>query len=277
MSNRPDRPLDPSLDRPLGRRQLLRASAGAAALAGLAVTGVAPARATTGAGTGRTSTLPPVPGMLGDRRANEVWYQLDEVALYHPSPELLAAYKAVGLQVGGNIEGGVRGLWQEMSKSPDYPGNYRDFMAPIEEPLRVISDIQLGVFDSLYGPYDPRLVATFACFGEGVLYDPRRESVHSPVHTMDSLPTVPPPGYHTWYAYMRAMMLLNIDRPRWTAFASLMAYAWALQSVAKPTTQTPSSPLPRETVVRFAASWLPRGPRRLDADFQSYPYPQGIS
>src|SRR3954465_12987306 len=148
MSNRPDRPLDPSLDRPLGRRHLLRASAGAAALAGLAVTGVAPARAPPGLGPGRPSTLPPVPGMLGDRRANEVWYQLDEVALYHPSPELLAAYKAVGLQAGGNIEGGVRGLWEEMSKSPDYPGNYRDFMAPVEESLRVISDIQLGVFDS---------------------------------------------------------------------------------------------------------------------------------
>lgn len=129
--------------------------------------------------------------MLGDRRANEVWYQLDEVALYHASPELVAAYKAVGPQVGGDIEGGVRGLRQEMSKSPDYPGNYRNFMTPVEEPLR-------------------------------------------------------------------AMMLLNIDRPRWTALAPLMAYAWALQSVAKPTTQTPSPPLPRETVVRPVGPDAPR-------------------
>ncbi|MFJ3895055.1 hypothetical protein [Streptomyces sp. NPDC090083] len=272
----PDRPLDPPPDRSLGRRQLLRASLGATALAGLAMAGAAPARAAAGADVRRTQELPPVPGMLGDRRANEVWYQLDEVALYHASPELIAAYKAVGQQVGGNIEGGMRGLWQQMSKSPDYPGNYRDFLAPVKEPLQVISDIQLGVFDSLYRPCDPQLVGAFASFGQGVLYDPRRESVHSPVHTMDSLPTVPPPGYHTWFAYMRAMMLLDIDRRRWTAFAPLMAYAWALQSVAKPSTQTPSSPLPRETVVRFAASWLPRGPRRLDADFQSYPYPRGI-
>ncbi|WP_405988124.1 hypothetical protein [Streptomyces sp. NBC_00986] len=277
MSNRPDRPLDPSPDRTLGRRQLLRVSVGATALAGLAMTGIAPARATVGAGTERTPALPPVPGMLGDRRANEVWYQLDEVALYKASPELIAAYQAIGLHVGGNIEGGVRTVWQEMSKSPEYPGNYRAFMAPVEEPLRVISDIQLGVFDSLYRPYDPRLVAAFAYFGQGVLYDPRRESVRSPVHTMDSPPGGAPVAYHTWYAYMRAMMLLDIDRPRWTAFAPLNAYAWALQSVAKPSTQTPSPPLPRETVVRFAATWLPRGPRRLDADFQSFPYPRGIS
>ena len=36
--------------------------------------------------------LPPVPGMLGDRRANELWYQLDEISLYHPSQEVQDAY-----------------------------------------------------------------------------------------------------------------------------------------------------------------------------------------
>ncbi|MEU2560477.1 hypothetical protein ABZ626_14250 [Streptomyces longispororuber] len=276
MPNPLDRPLAPSLDRPLGRRDLLRASVGAAALAGLVTTGVVPARAATGAGTERPPDLPPVPGMLGDRRANEVWYQLDEVALYKASPELLAAYRAIGAHVGGSIESGFRTVWQEMSRSPAYPGNFQAFMAPIEGPLRVVSGVQLQVFDSLYRPYDPRLVAAFAYFGQGVLYDPRRENVRSPVHTMDSPPGGAPVGYHTWHAYMRAMMLLGIDRPRWAAFAPLNAYAWALQSVAKPSTQTPNPPLPRETVVRFAATWLPRGPRRLDADFQSFPYPQGI-
>ncbi|WP_157876506.1 hypothetical protein, partial [Streptomyces graminilatus] len=220
--------------------------------------------------------LPPVPGMLGDRRANEVWYRLDEVALYHASPELVAAYRAIGKHVGGGIEREFRAVWQEMSKSPGYPDNYAEFMAPIEEPLRVVSGIQLDVFDSLYRPCDLRLVTAFASFGQGVLYDPRRESVHSPVHTMDSLPGRPPVGYHTWHAYMRAMMLLGIDRHRWAAFAPLNAYAWALQSVARPTTQTPSPPLPQRTVVELAATWLPRGARRLDEDFQSFPYPAGV-
>ncbi|MEV0505735.1 hypothetical protein AB0I84_50460, partial [Streptomyces spectabilis] len=182
-------------DRPLGRRQLLRASVGAAALAGLVSTGIAPGRAATS--TDRTSDLPPVPGMLGDRRANEVWYQLDEVALYQASPALLAAYKAIGLHVGGSIESGFRTVWQEMSKSPRYPGNFQAFMAPIEGPLRVVSGIQLDVFDNLYRPYDPRLVGAFAYFGQGVLYDPRRENVRSPVHTMDSPPGRAPVGYHT--------------------------------------------------------------------------------
>ncbi|MFD5631198.1 MULTISPECIES: hypothetical protein [unclassified Streptomyces] len=258
----------------LDRRRVLRASIGAAALAGLGTAAVAPARASTGSG---AAGLPPVPGMQGDRRANEVWYQLDEVALYQASPELLAAYRAIGRHVGGSIESGFRTVWQEMSKSPEYPGNFASFMAPIEAPLRVVSGIQLDVFDSLYRPYDLRLPAAFADFGQGVLYDPRREVVRSPVHTMDSLPGRPPVGYHTWHAYMRAMMLLGIDRHRWAAFAPLNAYAWALQSVAKPTTQTPSPPLPRRTVIEFAASWLPRGVRRLDADFQSFPYPVGIS
>ncbi|MFD9904080.1 hypothetical protein [Streptomyces sp. NPDC059063] len=277
MSHSLGRPLAPSLEGSCGRRQVLRACVGAVAVAGLAAGSVVPARAATSTSAGRVSDLPPVPGMLGDRRANEVWYQLDEVALYRASPELLAAYRAIGVHVGGSIERGFRTVWQEMSKSPEYPGNFQAFMAPIEGPLRVVSGMQLGVFDSLYRAYDPRLVAAFAYFGQGVLYDPRRESVRSPVHTMDSPPGSAPVAYHTWHAYMRAMMLLGIDRPRWVAFAPLNAYAWALQSVAKPSTQTPSPPLPRETVLRFAASWLPRGPGRLDADFQSFPYPRGIS
>jgi hypothetical protein len=42
---------------------------------------------------GRTGGgLPPVPGMLGDRRTNELWYQLDEIALYNPSQKIRDAY-----------------------------------------------------------------------------------------------------------------------------------------------------------------------------------------
>jgi hypothetical protein len=35
--------------------------------------------------------LPPVPGMLGDRRANEMWYQFDQVALYQAFQEVLTS------------------------------------------------------------------------------------------------------------------------------------------------------------------------------------------
>jgi hypothetical protein len=263
----------------LDRRQVLRASASAAVLAGLAAVGAAPARAADHGrhGEHEDPELPDVPGMLGDRRANEVWYQLDEAALYKVSPELLDAYKAIGRHVGGSIEREFRTTWLTMSKSPGYPGNYASFMAPIKGPLTVVSRMQLGVFDQLYRHHDPRLVAAFAFFGQGVLYDPRRESVRSPVHTMNSLPGMPPVGYHTWHAYMRAMMLLGIDRHRWEAFAPLNGFAWALASVAKPNSQTVSPPLPRKVVLELATSWLPRRARRLDADFQSVPYPDGIS
>jgi hypothetical protein len=244
-----------------------------AALAGLAVTGIRPARAAAA----DDGELPPVPGMLGDRRANEVWYRLDEVALYRPSADLVAAYRAIAQHVGGNIESGFRGVWQDMSRTAGYPDNFAAFMEPIKEPLSVVSHIQLTVFDGLYRRCDPRLVSAFADFGQGVLYDPRRESVHSPVHTMDSRPGQPPLGYHTWHAYMRAMMLVGVDRHRWETFAPLNGFAWALQSLARPSMDEPSPPLPRETVLRQAARWLPRGMRQLDAEFQRFPYPQGIS
>ncbi|MFD8309098.1 hypothetical protein ACFV29_43335 [Streptomyces sp. NPDC059690] len=253
--------------RPVGRRELLRAGAGAALALGLTATVAGPAAA---AGRRGAEALPPVPGMLGDRRANEFWYQMDEVALYHPTQATLDAYKAV-IAYAGSLEKGIKDTWLAMSKLPEYPGNYRTWARPMEQPLRVISRMQLDVVDSLYFRRDPRLTLAWSAFGQGILYDPRRASVGAPVHTMDG-----PQGYHTWHAYLRAMMLLGIDRERWAEIAPLQGFAWALQSIARPASQTVNPPLPRKVVFEQASYWLRRSAMELDSDFQSVPFPKGI-
>jgi hypothetical protein len=210
--------------------------------------------------------------MLGDRRANEFWYQFDDTMFFSRSQEVDDAYTVIINYLGGDLERPFREKWLELSKLPDYPENFTAFVTPLRQPLTVLSRTQLGVFDAFYRRRDPRLIAAFSYFGQGVLFDPRRADIASEVHTMDY-----PEAYQLWHVYLRAMMFLHIDRRRWAEIAPLNGFSWAVFSVARPNQHVVSPPLPRETVLRLAASWLPRSAERLDIDFQSVPYPANIS
>ncbi|WP_371656173.1 MULTISPECIES: hypothetical protein [unclassified Streptomyces] len=254
----------------IGRRQTLRAALAATVVAGAGIGGIGGAHAAgrdTGGRGGHGGHLPPVPGMRGDRLANEFWYVLDDTTLFHRSQELDDAYTAIRTYAGG-LEAPVIAAWSTRYHQPGYPGTFRDWVAPIAEQLRLLSKVQLDVVDRFYRRRDPRLVTAFAGFGQGTLYDPRRPEPALSVHTMNG-----EAGYHAWHVYARAMALLGIDRRRWEEIGPLVGFAWALQSIAKPSTQSPNPPLPPRTVVEQAAYWLPRGIERQDADFQSYPYP----
>jgi hypothetical protein len=274
----------------LSRRQILQTSLGAAAVAGLGLGGVAqgmPAAATSPHEPLNDPVpaahpephpepgFPSVPGMLGDRRENEFWYQFDEAVGYNPTNELIAAYAAIETYLGGNLFSVLWRKWLDMVRAgAEYPANFTSFVTPVAEPLAVISQAQLTVFDAFYRRNDPRLVKLFADFGQGVLYDPRRAAAGAAVHTIDGNP---PSAYHVWHVCLRAMMLLGVDRSRWCEFSPLVGFSWVLQSVAKPNQQAVNPPLPRRTVRRLATSWLSRTPERLDIDFQSFPYPPGIT
>ncbi|MGW3966094.1 hypothetical protein ACWED2_40170 [Amycolatopsis sp. NPDC005003] len=248
------------------RRSALKISAGAAALAGAALALPGTAAATADGG------FPPVPGMRGDRRANEFWYRFDDVTLFHRVPEVTAAFAAIHDALGDNSVQLMVNTWLEMSKSEGYPANYTEFVRPIADPLRILSRVQLGVVDSYYHRDDPRLVTAFAAFGQGTLFDPRRVEVESEVHTMNG---EPPTGYHVWHVFLRSTMFLGIDRHRWARLDPLIAFAWALQSVARPSHREVNPPLPRETVAALARTWLPRTPEQLDEEFHSLWYPAG--
>ena len=215
--------------------------------------------------------FPPVPGMLGDRRANEMWYVLDERTYYHPAPEVVDAYGAVGALVGGeNPFFGMWDRWLELSAQPDYPRNFAAFVAPVKPALTLLSRLQLGTFDEFYPPNSRGFVDALAWFAQGVLFDPRRPPADA-VHTMGALPY-----YHSWHAYLRAMMFLDISRDRWARIDPVVGFAWAVQSVAKPALDHVNPALPTHTVLRLAASWLPRSPERLDHDFRSSPEPSQL-
>jgi hypothetical protein len=245
-----------------GRREVLRASAALTAGAALTVGGAGAAAAAPS-----DPELPEIPGMLGDRRANEVWYLLDQATLYHPSQEFKDAYYALVSLYGGGWDNTLLNTWRKMVTTAGYRRDFTDFVTPARGPLEVMSRVQLAVFDAVYRPGDPRLVRAFAQFGQGVLYDPRTQALHI-------MTGKPPGGYPVWHVVMRAMMFLGVDSRRWEHFAPLNAFACAVQLTAEPDLEHVNEPLPPRTVRRLAAHWLPRDVTQLDRDFQSFPYPQ---
>ncbi|MFI2415429.1 hypothetical protein [Streptomyces sp. NPDC018947] len=245
-----------------GRRRALRGGLALAGAAGLALS--APGTLARAAASRRDGHgLPPVPGMLGDRLANEFWFQFDEATYFRQTPQLADAYATIAAHVGGNPLTGVRDAWVRTGTASGYPETYATFLRPVREPLRVISRTQVRVFRTYYGHRRDRILAAMSDFAQGVLFDPRRAPVQSEVHTMDG---DPPLAYHTWHAYQLASVLFDIDRRFWTAMIPVNGFSWALQLIAAPSTRTVNPALPRETVARVAASWLPRGVRRVDAD-----------
>jgi hypothetical protein len=264
----------------LDRRSVLRTTAAAAVLGGLGAA-LAPPSAASAAAAGPAQRhadppIPDVPGMAGDPRANEFWYQYDARFLYDPGPEVAAAFQQI-MEVLGPVEGGFYGAWATSRAEGTYPEGYVSVIAPAREPMAVISRLQLALIDEFYGRDHLRLIRAFMDFGQGVLYDPRRPTFQK-VHMMDYTNNVDPPGgYHVWHAINRGLMLLDVDRRAWQRLDPLVGLTWAIQSIAKPLMDVPNNPrLDWRLLLRLSVEWLPRTPSQLDIAFDSIPYPEGI-
>jgi len=260
----------------LDRRSLLHASAVTAAAVGVGALAsgayAAEAQAATKPG---GAPIPIVPGMTGDPRANEFWYQYDQVFLLDRPADVEEALVAARAAMGGSIFN-IKLLWSSHRAAGTYPGGFVEAVAPAREPLAFLSRRELDLFDAYYY-CDPRGMTTgFVEFGEGVLYDPRRADGLK-VHMMNSSPGVPPLAYHLWHAITRARMLMGVDTARWAEIDRYIGLGWAVQSAAKPVTDAHNPSLPRNVVARLKRSWLRLSPAQLDTAFDSTPYPLGVS
>ncbi|WP_419995123.1 Tat pathway signal sequence domain protein [Streptomyces boninensis] len=255
--------------RTVDRRGVLKAAVGVAAAAGtVTLAGTAPAVAH---GRGRHEKYPKVPGMVGDRKANEFWYQYDEMSYYTPTPELQAAVGAVVAPFGKFEE--IWDSWLKLYQGRKYPYSFAELLAPNRDALKVISDAQREVFSRFYGR-DPRgLVFAFQEYGQGTLYDPRRGEGQK-VHMMNYTPPNPTHAYHRWHPFLRAFQIMDVDRHYWTQVHRLVGTAWELQSIAQPVTDRNDNPhLPRRQVRHVTNKWLRRPARHFDAAFAVFPYP----
>jgi len=80
------------------RRRALQIALGAFVLSGYTAGG-----ATAFAADRRGEEFPEVPGMSGDRRANELWYQFNVATLYEQSADVREAYAQINGHFGGNL------------------------------------------------------------------------------------------------------------------------------------------------------------------------------
>lgn len=255
----------------LSRRALLQLSLGAAAVGGLGGAGLA--------GAAPASAAVPASGPLHGhafRLAMQFWFEFDNATQYRRPKEMDDAWAAIA-EHWSHAPPPPRSIWEifrDMHRDPSYPQNFIEDWRPIREPLAVMSGIQAKVFDRFYPHGGPLLTEAFSYFGQGVLYHADRPAGEPRVHTMGRKP---PSGYHVWHIFMRAMIYLDIEPARWSRIAPLNAFAWALQTVAKPDEQSHNPPLPRETVRKLKRFWLGRTLDELDTAFESFPYPPGMS
>jgi len=205
---------------------------------------------------------------------NELWYEYEMVFYYDPSQEIQDAYAAVGDAFGGSAEG-LYNVFLLTRQAGTYPDKFYTRVAPAKAAYQVLSRAQLEIL-TRWCRTDRDLARAFRLLGEGTLYDPRMADGYH-VHMMNTGPNGEPPmTWHTWHAYNRAMIMLEISPERWGRIDELTGMAWAVQSIAKPQPETLNAPLDRQVARKLERHWSRLTPDELDVAFDAFPYPPDL-
>jgi hypothetical protein len=199
--------------------------------------------------------------------AIQFWSEFDEVFNFDVSTEVANAYAIIR---GYDY---IRTRWNEHRQVGTYPDGFLADVTLLREGVLFIAQKQLAIMDLHLGGDAEAMQRSFEDFGQGVLFDDRREP-GSKVHMMDTSGLANPPiGYHRWHTIVRATIMLGIDTERWTEIDRYVALAWAIQSEAKPVQDTENPGLSEERLQAFRETWLGRDLDEIDAAFDIFPYP----
>lgn len=202
--------------------------------------------------------------------AMDFWFTYDDHFLFHPPPEVLAAYGVIG---GPDFP---LDQFTATRQAGTYPAAFVAAVTPVRAGLVTLSTHQLAIVDQFFKDDAEGLQAAFEHFGYGDLVDDRRPPGNT-VHMMDSSgPANPPIGYHRWHGVIRAMTELGVDAERWQAIGRLVALAWAVHAEAQPLQDRANPPLPLPRLTALRAHWLTRTPDELDAAFDRFPFPAPV-
>jgi hypothetical protein len=213
--------------------------------------------------------------MHGDRLANELWYDYEQTFYYNATPEIRAAYAAVGEHAGGDVEG-MFYVYSLTRKAGTYPEKFYSRVEPARDAYAYLSRLQLEILDR-YCRNERDLAHVFLRLGDGSLYDPRMPEGFK-VHMMNLGPNGEPPmNWLVWHAIIRAMTMLDIDARRWNSIDRWVGLGWAAQSILKPRPEQVNPPMARKAARRLTLEWARRTPEEMDKAFDSFPYPEGVS
>lgn len=205
-------------------------------------------------------------------RSTEFWFEFDNVfnlQFGQVPDDVQAAYDAIP-----RVRNPAR-RWRETRAAQTYPERFRTEMQEIRDPLLFLSAKQAELLDRHFAGDADAERAAFEHFGEGVLFDDRRDEgdkIHKMDHGADGIPS----GYHVWHPFIIASVMVGADADRWLQIDRNVALAWAIQSEARPVEDAPDNPgLPPARLAELRSAWQDLSFDQLDTAFDSFPFPAG--
>ena len=207
------------------------------------------------------------------QQAMDFWLEFDDVFHFHTPAAVQAAYQ----QIQFNFDLAVN-AFDDGRAAATFPASFVAAVQPFRPALAVLSQFQLDVIDRHFHGDVDSLRMSMEDFGQGVLFDNRRQAGVK-IHMMDGSGVGNPPiGYHRWHAFNRAFQLLGLQEDRWKKIDQFVGLAWAIQSVLKPIQDRQNNPeLTSARLSALRADWLAKTVDQIDAAFDSSPYPPGIT
>jgi hypothetical protein len=93
--------------------------------------------------------------------------------------------------------------WTVHRRNGTFPAGFKDKIQTVSEWIQKLSKRQLAIMDSFFNANLDKERSAFEAFGQGILYDTRRNPQQK-LHKMDGNPPASLIGYKRWHAFIRA-------------------------------------------------------------------------
>ncbi|HEY7078107.1 MAG TPA: hypothetical protein VH500_00295 [Nitrososphaeraceae archaeon] len=156
-------------------------------------------------------------------------------------------------------------LRNEMRADPqNYEQSFSTEVQKYKDGIMKLANDQRGIIDN-YLKSSFEIQQAFELFGQGVLYDERRRTVHK----MDG--SDPFVGYARWHGFIRARVSVGQDIDYWLKLDRYLLIAYMLQSKLKPPETKQDNPyILKKDLSNYQSSCLSFDFKKLDEEFIHY-------
>src|SRR5215211_5855908 len=158
--------------------------------------------------------------MKSDRQqAIDFWYEFDNYFQYNVPQEIIDAYNSL-FSIGD-----LRHLFRVHRRNGTYPQGFKQEVSPVKNTIIFLAQKQLDIINKYFEAKGDSEQKAFEDFGQGVLYDNRRDPPDK-IHKMDGGRNNPPIGYHRWHAFIRALVFVGGEEKRWLEIDRNLGLGW---------------------------------------------------
>ncbi len=205
--------------------------------------------------------------------SKDFWNEFDPALAHKPNDD-------VRTKVGGM--GGRNhfvNLWRAHRQAGSFPEGFRAEAAAQRAHIENVSKLQLDLFDAYFEGDRAAERRSLEDFGQGVIYDDRREAGYRvPMMRISEDIGRTPVEYFRWHGFARAAIEADVEAERWTHLDRAMTLAWKIQHEAKPEADNPNNPgLDEERLVELRTLYMGMDPEQLDDVWEAYPWPSELA